>query len=106
MNTTEAVPPSAILVDVSEWARLWATSEMSIQRLRKDPDFPADATVQLGPRSVKFRLDRVIAFAQILAARRQRQPEPERLRRSRKNRPEPAPDRAASWVPPQPQAAE
>jgi len=101
--SAETVPPSARLVSVEQWAKLWDLSEMSCQRFRKDAEFPADTEVRIGSKVVRFRLDRLITFAAILAARHQQQREPERLRRSRKNRPEAARDPASSWVPSQSQ---
>ena len=103
--SAETTPPAAVLITIEQWAKLWALSEMSVQRFRKDADFPADTEVRIGSKVVRFRLDRLITFAAILAARHQQQSEPERLKRSRKNRPEPARDAASAWVPPKTETA-
>lgn len=79
------VPTSASLWSIDDWAHNWRHSERKCQLLRRHPLFPPDATVYLGVRCVRFRVDRLIAFAAALASATQ-QCEPARLRRGREAR--------------------
>jgi predicted DNA-binding transcriptional regulator AlpA len=75
-------PPARFLVDAPTAAALLAISERAFHSLRKRSDFPQDATIILGPRCVRFRLDAVLAFAMSLVSPTPRS-EPSQLRRSR-----------------------
>jgi predicted DNA-binding transcriptional regulator AlpA len=75
-------PPARFLVDAPTAAALLAISERAFHSLRKRSDFPQDATIILGPRCVRFRLDAVLAFAMSLVSSTPRS-EPSQLRRSR-----------------------
>lgn len=53
------------LIDMRELCRLLGTSKSSVERwLRSDPDFPQPR--RLGPGSVRWRLDKVLAFIERL----------------------------------------
>jgi predicted DNA-binding transcriptional regulator AlpA len=75
-------PPARFLVDAPTAAALLAISERAFHSLRKRSDFPKDATIILGPRCVRFRLDAVLAFAMSLVSPTPRS-EPSQLRRRR-----------------------
>jgi hypothetical protein len=89
-----ALPLSAILWSVEQWADAWGCSERKAHQLRKHMLFPNDAEVHLGVRNVRFRVNRLAEFAAALAAERQTQAEPERLRKGRE-----AKRAAVSWPP-------
>jgi len=73
-----------LLVDARSAAAALSISERTFHSLRKRSDFPQGATVVLGPRCVRFRLDTLHAFVRSLAA----VPlgEPKQLQASRKGR--------------------
>lgn len=75
-----------ILVDAPSAAAALSISERAFHSLRKRPDFPKHATVVLGPRCVRFRLDALCAFTSSLVAIPQS--EPRQLQQSRKVRSE------------------
>jgi len=75
-----------ILVDVHGASILLTLSERGFHELRKRPDFPPDATVILGPRAVRFRVDVLSRYAQELSTNTAPHSEPEQLRRARQNR--------------------
>ena len=56
-----------ILVDAPTAAAVLSISERAFHTLRKRSEFPSDATVVLGPRCVRFRLEALYAFARSLA---------------------------------------
>jgi len=78
--------PALILVDAPAAAAALSISERAFHSLRKRPDFPQDATVVIGPRCVRFRLEALYVFARSLVS--MPRGEPKQLRRSRKIRPE------------------
>ena len=57
-----------ILVDAPSAAAVFSISERAFHTLRRRSDFPGDATVVLGARCVRFRLEALHAFAQFLAS--------------------------------------
>jgi hypothetical protein len=75
-----------ILVDAPSAAAALSISERTFHSLRKRPDFPRHATVVLGPRCVRFRLDALCAFTSFLVAIPRS--EPRQLQESRKGRSE------------------
>jgi predicted DNA-binding transcriptional regulator AlpA len=75
-------PPVRFLVDAPTAAALLGISERAFHSLRKRTDFPQDATIALGPRCMRFRVDAVLAFAMSLVSPTPRS-EPSQLRRSR-----------------------
>ena len=75
-----------ILVNAPAAAAALSISERAFHSLRKRPDFPQDATVVIGPRCVRFRLEALYVFARSLVS--MPRGEPKQLRRSRKTRPE------------------
>ena len=75
---------AAILVDAPTAAEALSISERRFHALRKREDFPPNATVVLGPRCVRFRLEALQAFALTLASVPSE--EPEQLRRGRVRR--------------------
>ena len=76
-------PPVRFLVDAPTAAASLAISERAFHSLRKRSDFPQDATIILGPRCVRFRLDVLHTFAVSLVAIPQS--EPRQLREGRKS---------------------
>jgi hypothetical protein len=60
--------PAPILVDAPTAAATLWVSERAFHSLRKRSDFPQNATVVLGPRCVRFRLEALHAFALSIAA--------------------------------------
>ena len=72
---------SAVLWTIDDWKTNWRCSEDRCQKFRKDPEYPRDCEVYLGPRAVRFRADKLAEFAKILAARKVPLPQPEYLRR-------------------------
>jgi hypothetical protein len=80
--------PVRFLVDAPAAAAVLSISERKFHSLRKRADFPQDATVILGPRCVRFRLDALQTFAISLVAIAQT--EPRQLRESRRNRERPS----------------
>jgi len=76
--------PVPILVDAPTAAAVLSISERAFHGLRKRADFPQNATVVLGPRCVRFRLDALQTFAFSLVS--VPQSEPRQLRRRRKIR--------------------
>jgi hypothetical protein len=83
-RSQERAQTAPILVDAAGAAIALCLSKRSFHRLRKRMDFPTNATVVLGPRCVRYRLEALQAFAASLASEPQR--EPEQLRRSRRIR--------------------
>lgn len=78
---------NAFLLDAPAAARFLGVGERTFHALRRDPQFPADATVRLSPRCVRFRADRLREFVETLSMRAsQPELEPERLRRARERR--------------------
>jgi len=73
-----------ILVDAAGAAVMFGVSKRSFHRLRKRRDFPEDATVVLGPRCVRYRLEALQAFAQSFASAPHS--EPDQLKRGRRVR--------------------
>jgi len=68
MNSTHgSTGISAALWSEETWAAEWNCSARKVHQLRKHPQFPVDATVVLGPRAVRFRVERLAHFAAILA---------------------------------------
>lgn len=61
-------PPVRLLVDAPTAAAAMSISERTFHSLRKRSDFPSGATVVLGTRCVRFRLDALRAFVSSLAA--------------------------------------
>ena len=84
--------PEPILVDAPTAAATLWISKRAFHSLRKRLDFPQNATVVLGPRCVRFRLEALHMFALSLASTPRR--ESEQRPRSRGVRPEkgPSPD--------------
>ena len=82
--------PARFLVDAPAAAAALAISERTFHTLRKRADFPRNATVVVGPRCVRFRLDALHTFAMSLVSTPQS--EPRQLRESRKIRSERRPD--------------
>ena len=80
-RSQERAQTAPILVDAAGAAIALCLSKRSFHRLRKRIDFPTNATVVLGPRCVRYRLEALQAFAASLASEPQR--EPEQLQRSR-----------------------
>jgi hypothetical protein len=78
-----------ILLDAPAAAEALSISERAFHGLRKRPDFPRDATVVLGPRTVRFRVDVLYTFARTLVS--DPQDEPPQLQRSRGIGPEARP---------------
>jgi predicted DNA-binding transcriptional regulator AlpA len=78
--------PEPILVDAPTAAATLSISKRAFHSLRKRLDFPQNATVVLGPRCVRFRLEALHTFALSLASTPRR--EPEQRPRSRGIRPE------------------
>ena len=78
------VAPVRFLVDAPTAATALAISERTFHSLRKRADFPQDATVVLGPRCVRFRLDALHTFAISLVAIPRS--EPRQLQQSRRIR--------------------
>lgn len=74
-----------ILVDAATAAAALSISERAFHSLRKRSDFPQNATVVLGSRCVRFRLEALQTFALSLVSIPQR--DPGQLRRSRRVRP-------------------
>jgi hypothetical protein len=62
---TRGVP---ILVDLRGAAAAFAISKRAFQVLRKRSDFPENATVVLGPRCVRFRVEALQKFALSMAS--------------------------------------
>jgi hypothetical protein len=60
--------PAPILVDAPTAAATLWVSERAFHTLRKRSDFPENATVVLGPRCVRFRLEALQTFALALAS--------------------------------------
>jgi len=60
--------PAPILVDAPTAAATLWVSERAFHSLRKRSDFPQNATVVLGPRCVRFRLEALHTFALSLAS--------------------------------------
>lgn len=60
--------PDPVLVDVTAAAQVFSISERAFHTLRKRPDFPRDATVVLGPRCVRFRLQALHTYARSLVS--------------------------------------
>jgi hypothetical protein len=77
-------PPKPILIDASSAAAALSISERAFHSLRKRPDFPKDATVVIGPRCIRFRVETLHSF--VLSLVKKPQSEPIQLRRSRKPR--------------------
>jgi hypothetical protein len=77
--------PGPILVNAAAAAAALSISERAFHSLRKRPDFPRDATVVIGPRCVRFRLEALHVFARSLVS--MPRSEPKQLRRSRNTRP-------------------
>jgi hypothetical protein len=77
-------PPLWLLVDARTAAAALSVSERTFHSLRKRSDFPQGATVVLGSRCVRFRLDALHAFVRSLSAAPLT--EPEQLQQSRKGR--------------------
>jgi hypothetical protein len=73
-----------ILVDARSAAATLSISERAFHSLRKRPDFPKNATVVIGPRCIRFRVETLHAF--VLSLVKEPQGEPIQLRRSRKPR--------------------
>jgi hypothetical protein len=69
-----------ILVDATTAAAALSISERAFHSLRKRSDFPQNATVVLGPRCVRFRLESLHTFALSLVSIPKR--DPRQLRRS------------------------
>ena len=84
--------PKPILIDASSAAAALSISKRAFHSLRKRPDFPKDATVVIGPRCIRFRVETLHAF--VLSLVNEPQGEPIQLRRSRRPRLEswPRPD--------------
>ena len=85
--------PDPILVDATAAAEMLSISERAFHSLRKRANFPQDATVVLGPRCVRFRLEALHAFA--LAHVSIPRDEPGQLRVSRGERTAKKPQAAA-----------
>jgi len=83
-RTQEIASIAPILVDAAGAAIALCLSKRSFHRLRKRMDFPMNATVVLGRRCVRYRLEALQAFAQSLASAPQG--EPEQLKRGRRIR--------------------
>ena len=62
------VGPTPILLDAPAAARALWISERAFHCLRKRADFPRNATVVLGPRCVRFRVEVLQLFVQALAS--------------------------------------
>lgn len=60
--------PAPILVDAPTAAATLWVSKRAFHSLRKRSDFPQNATVVLGPRCVRFRLEALHTFALALAS--------------------------------------
>jgi hypothetical protein len=73
-----------ILVDARSAAATLSISERAFHVLRKRPDFPKNATVVIGPRCIRFRVETLHAF--VLSLVKEPQGEPIQLRRSREPR--------------------
>jgi len=73
-----------ILIDASGAAAALSISERAFHRLRKRPDFPKNATVVIGPRCIRFRVETLHSF--VLSLVKEPQGEPTQLRLSRKPR--------------------
>ena len=73
-----------ILVDARSAAATLSISERAFHSLRKRPDFPKNATVVIGPRCIRFRVETLHAF--VLSLVKEPQGEPIQLRRSREPR--------------------
>jgi len=80
----EIAPAPRFLVDAMTAAAALSISERTFHSLRKRSEFPQDATVVLGPRCVRFRLDALQVFATSLLPGTLT--EPRQLRESRKAR--------------------
>jgi len=87
--------PENILVDAAGAADLLSLSERSFHDLRRREDFPADATVVLSQRAIRFRVEALHRYCAALAAQAISITEPERLRRAREKLRKPAPSSAA-----------
>jgi hypothetical protein len=74
--------PDPILVDATDAAEMLSISERAFHGLRKRANFPPDATVVLGPRCVRFRLEALQAFALALVSVPRSEPGQLRARRS------------------------
>ena len=61
----------SILVDAATAAAALSISQRTFQNLRKRSDFPQNATVVLGPRCVRYRLEALHTFVLDLASRPQ-----------------------------------
>jgi hypothetical protein len=75
-----------ILTDAAGAADMLALCERAFHDLRKRPDFPADATVTLSPRCVRFRVSVLHRYCLELSTQAILQSEPERLRRAREQK--------------------
>lgn len=93
MSSQRDNPSSGVLWSIAAWAAAWGVSENTCHSLRRHPKFPPDATIALGTKCVRFRLNRLEEFAELLAAERRPVAEPERLARARAQR-----DPAARWI--------
>jgi hypothetical protein len=71
-----------VLANAQSAARIFSISERAFHNLRRRDDFPKDATVFLSERCVRFRVEALHQFAEVLASKRNR-PEPTQLQRSR-----------------------
>jgi len=76
--------PKPILIDASGAAAALSISKRAFHSLRKRPDFPKDATVVIGPRCIRFRVETLHSF--VLSLVNEPQGEPIQLRRSRRSR--------------------
>jgi hypothetical protein len=61
----------SILLDAAAAAAALSISQRTFQNLRKRSDFPQNATVVLGPRCVRYRLEALHTFVLDLASRPQ-----------------------------------
>jgi len=61
----------SILLDAATAAAALSISQRTFQNLRKRSDFPQNATVVLGPRCVRYRLEALHTFVLDLASRAQ-----------------------------------
>jgi hypothetical protein len=78
--------PENILVDAAGAADLLSLSERSFHDLRRREDFPADATIVLSQRAVRFRVEALHRYCAELAHKNVTQGEPEQLQRARQKR--------------------
>ena len=70
----ERFPREAILLDLRGAAAAFKISKRLFQALRKRADFPENATVVIGPRCVRFRVQALQQFALSMASSPQSSP--------------------------------